>query len=86
MNNGNGYPFEFVGIDTRESDDYQKDSLVYRFVSEKSHHQYVVRIERYTHELHCVKSFDDTADDGTGKFSQLSSTYEPRKIFRAVRL
>ena len=79
-----GYRFEFVGIDTSKSDEYQLDTLVFQFESEKSHHQYVVRIERYVSGLHCVKFFDNSNDDGTGKFSNLSATYEPRKIFRTV--
>lgn len=82
--NGVGYPFKFVGVDASESDNYQNDSLIYSFESEKSHHQYVVRIERYINNLHCVKFFDDTTDVKTGKFSLLTSTYEPRAIFRTV--
>lgn len=79
-----GYHFEFVGVDTHASDEYQKDSLVYRFESLKSHHHYMVRIERYVKDLHCVKFFDETTDEGKGDFSHLSSTYEPRAIFRTV--
>lgn len=82
--NENGYPFELIGIDTTKRDSYQKDTLIYRFVSTKSGHQYVVHIERYIHNLHCVKFYDDTTDDGTGKFSKLSNTYEPRMIFRTI--
>ena len=79
-----GYPYTFVGIDTTNSDAYQIDTLIYRFESAKSGHRYEVHIERYLHDLHCVKFFDDTTDDGTGKFSQLSNTHEPRAIFRTI--
>lgn len=78
------YPFEFVGVDADKADEYQIDTLIYRFWSTKSGHQYVVHIERYLRDLHCVKFFDNTTDDDTGKFSHLSSTYEPRTIFRTV--
>lgn len=83
MSNGI-YPFWLVGTDTSKSDDYQKDTLVYHFVSSKSGHRYVVHIERYQDDLHCVKFFDDTTDDRSGRFSHLTSTYEPRIIFRTV--
>jgi len=80
----NGYPFEMVTLEATKNDAYQIDTLVYRFISQKSHHTYFVHIERYRHNLHCVKFFDGTTDDGIGKFSQLTSTYEPRMIFRTV--
>ncbi|MBQ9357903.1 MAG: hypothetical protein IJT98_11535 [Prevotella sp.] len=79
-----GYPFVFVGIDTSITDDYQKDALLYRFESEKSHHHYLVRIERYVKGLHCIKFFDETTDASKGSFSHLSATYEPRSIFRTI--
>jgi len=79
-----GYPFTFVGIDSHCIDDYQKDSLIYTFESRKSHHQYVVRIERYVEDLHSVKFFDSTSEASTGDFSHISATYEPRVIFRTV--
>lgn len=79
-----GYPFTFVAIDKDGADAYQTDTLVYRFESKKSGHQYQVRIERYVEHLNCIKFFDETNDIETGKFSQLSGTYEPRTIFRTV--
>ena len=79
-----GYAFRLVGIDTNKSDDFQKDTLVYSFESLKSGHNYIVHVERYQYNLHCVKFFDNTTHDGTGKFSQLSLTYEPRMIFRTI--
>ena len=82
--NQEGYPFYFVGVDATGSDEYLTDTLVYRFESVKSHHQYVVKIERYIEHLCCIKFFDETVDTVTGKFSQLSGTYEPRTIFRTV--
>lgn len=79
-----GYPFKLVTVDKNGADAYQIDTLVYRFESEKSGHQYQVRIERYLEHLNCIKFFDETNDTDTGKFSQLSGTYEPRTIFRTV--
>lgn len=78
------YSFEFLGVDKKGTDEYLKDTLVYRFESEKSRHRYVVRIERYVEHLHCIKFYDDTYTDGYGKFSILSGTFEPRRIFRTV--
>lgn len=82
--NEKGYPFQLLSVDSSKGDEFQIDTLVYSFKSTKSHHQYIVHIERYQYNLHCVKFFDNTTHDGTGKFSHLSSTYEPRKIFRTV--
>ena len=79
-----GYPFTFVAIDKDGTDPYLTDTLVYKFESKKSGHQYQVRIERYVEHLNCIKFFDETNDTETGKFSQLSGTYEPRTIFRTV--
>ena len=78
------YPFQFVGINTVGADKYLQDTLVYVFQSEKSGHRYEVNIERYANRLCGVKFFDQTTDIRTGKFSQLSGTYEPRTILRTV--
>ena len=80
----NGYPFQFVGTDTVGADKYLQDTLVYTFRSEKSGHKYMVNIERYAEHLCGIKFFDQTTDVRTGKFSNLSATYEPRTIFRTV--
>lgn len=82
--NEQGYPFTFAGIDSHATDEYQKDSLLFRFESSKSHHHYLVRIERYVNNLYCIKFFDETTDSSKGDFSHLSATYEPRTIFRTV--
>lgn len=78
------YPYHFVCVDQTGSDDYLVDTLVYRFTSSKSGHEYVVKIERYIEHLCCIKFFDETTDTAQGKFSQLSGTYEPRTVFRTV--
>ena len=82
--NDSGYPYSFIGIDTTCADDYQIDSLLYSFESAKSLHTYTVRIERYVNGLHCIKFFDSTTPTSKGSFSHLSSTFEPRKIFRTI--
>ena len=78
------YPFEFIGVSTVGADKYLQDTLIYAFKSEKSGHLYEVHIERYAQRLCGVKFFDRATDIRTGKFSQLSGTYEPRTIFRTV--
>ena len=78
------YPFQFIGTNTIGADQYLQNTLVYAFRSEKSGHQYQVNIERYVEHLCGVKFFDQTTDVRTGKFSNLSDTYEPRTIFRTV--
>lgn len=34
------YPFEFLGTDNNGTDEYLRDTLVYRFESQKSCHRY----------------------------------------------
>lgn len=82
--NDSGYPFELVGTIPGKAGDNQVETLVYRFVSAKSGHRYVVHIERYVKDLYCIKFFDDTTDDSAHNFSHLVSTYEPRTIFRTL--
>lgn len=77
------YPFEFLGPDYSKADEWMRYSLNYKFVSEKSNHSYIVRIESYVHDLYCVKFYDE-GSDRYGRFSQRSGTYEPRRIFRTV--
>ena len=78
------YPFEFIGISKTCSDKYQQDTLIYRFRSSKSSHEYEVHVERYVEHLSCIKFFDTSSSHGFGRFSQLSETFEPRTIFRTV--
>lgn len=80
----NSYPFEFVGISKTSADQYQIDTLIYRFRSTKSHHEYEVHIERYVEHLCCIKFFDTTSTYGFGRFSHATNTFEPRTIFRTV--
>jgi len=78
------YPFEFLGTDNNGTDEYLRDTLVYRFESQKSSHRYVVRVERYVEHLQCIKFYDESAVVGYQKFNKLSDTYEPRRILRTV--
>lgn len=82
--NATGYPFEFIGISTIAADKFQQDTLIYRFRSRKSAHEYEVHIERYCEHLCSVKFFDTSAHHGFGRFSQLTDTFEPRTIIRTV--
>jgi len=64
-----GYPFIFQMIDRSESDEYLKETLQYRFKSEKSHHAYIVRVECYKKHAYCVKFFDKANINSKNKFS-----------------
>ena len=55
------YPFEFVGVSKTGADKYQQDTLVYRFRSLKSSHEYEVHVERYVEHLCCIKFFDTSS-------------------------
>ena len=77
-----GYPFVFVMND--KSNDSHPDleyTLQYRFKSEKSHHTYIVRIERYPNHFYCLKFFDKAMMHSANKFSIRTNTFEPRTIF-----
>ena len=53
-----GYPFFFQMNDKSCSDNMLEYVMQYRFKSEKSHHTYIVRVERYIEQTYCVKFFD----------------------------
>jgi hypothetical protein len=78
------YPFEFIGISMTGADAYQLDTLIYRFRSTKSLHEYEVHVERYIEHLCCIKFFDTSSVRSLGRFSQMTDTFEPRTIFRTV--
>ena len=79
-----GYPFEFMGSNKVGADKFLLETLVYVFHSEKSGHSYQVNMEHYVEHLYGVKFFDMSTDNRIGRFSQLTSTYAPRTIFRTV--
>ena len=78
------YPFQFIGSSIDEADDFQKDTLIYRFHSAKSGHRYEVHIERYIEHLCCIKFFDLSVGQYLGRFSRTTDTFEPRTIFRTI--
>lgn len=78
------YPFEFIGISKTVADKYQMDTLIYRFRSTKSSHEYEVHVERFVNHLCCIKFFDTSSVHRFGRFSQLTDTFEPRTIFHTV--
>jgi len=76
-----GYPFVFVMNDKSGKDDLLEYTLQYRFKSLKSHHTYIVRVERYKEHSYCLKFFDKAHIDSKNKFSMRTGTFEPRTIF-----
>lgn len=76
-----GYPFIFSMNDPTGADGELITTLQYRFKSEKSHHTYIVRVEKYIHHLYCLKFFDKAMMDSRQKFSLRTNTFEPRTIF-----
>ena len=58
MEESEGYPFVFQMIDRDSADEWLIETLQYRFKSAKSHHSYIVRVERYQEHAYCVKFFD----------------------------
>lgn len=77
----NGYPFVFQMIDKCENDEFLIETLQYRFKSAKSHHSYIVRVEKYVEHAYCLKFFDKANINSKNKFSLRSNTFEPRTIF-----
>ena len=76
-----GYPFIFQMIDREGADDVLVETLQYRFKSAKSHHSYIVRVERYKEHAYCLKFFDKANMNSKLKFSLRTNTFEPRTIF-----
>ena len=78
------YPFHFTGSTDRGADNYQTGTLLYRFTSEKSGHEYEVHVECYVAHLYCLKFFDIGSSGLNGKFSHTTGTYEPRAVFFTI--
>lgn len=81
MDESEGYPFVFQMIDRDGADDLLIETLQYRFKSAKSHHAYIVRVERYKEHAYCLKFFDKANMNSKLKFSLRTNTFEPRTIF-----
>lgn len=81
MDETEGYPFVFQMIDRDGADDLLVETLQYRFKSAKSHHSYIVRVERYKEHAYCLKFFDKANMNSKQKFSLRTNTFEPRTIF-----
>lgn len=76
-----GYPFTFTMNDKSEANELLLYTMQYRFRSAKSHHTYIVRVEKYLHHAYCLKFFDKAMMLSKDKFSLRSNTFEPRTIF-----
>jgi hypothetical protein len=76
-----GYRFIFQMNDKAGHDELLEYTLQYRFTSERSHHTYIVRVERYIGHSYCIKFFDKANMLSENKFSLRTSTFEPRTIF-----
>ena len=76
-----GYPFVFQMNDKSYTDAILEYTLQYRFKSERSHHTYIVRVERYLEHSYCLKFFDKANRHSEDKFSLRTGTFEPRTIF-----
>ena len=76
-----GYPFVFVMKDNDGANDVLECTLQYRFRSSRSHHTYIVRVEKYVRHVYCLKFFDKANINSKNKFSLRTNTFEPRTIF-----
>lgn len=76
-----GYPFIYQMTDRTGADELLVETLQYRFKSTKSHHTYIVRVEKYISHAYCLKFFDKANLNSKNKFSLRTNTFEPRTIF-----
>lgn len=76
-----GYPFIYQMTDKSGADELLVETLQYRFKSTKSHHTYIVRVEKYVSHSYCLKFFDKANINSKNKFSLRTNTFEPRTIF-----
>lgn len=75
-----GYPFTFVMNDKDCTSCLLLYAMQYRFKSSKSHHTYIVRVEKYPYHVYCLKFFDKANINSKDKYSLKTNTFEPRKI------
>lgn len=88
-----GYPFIFQMNDKSYSNEVLEYVMQYRFKSAKSHHTYIVRVERYIEHTYCVKFFDKANMHSDNKFRtmetlcfQLRNTlFLPWKHFKSLQ-
>ena len=70
-----GYRFIFQMNDKAGHDELLEYTLQYRFTSERSHHTYIVRVERYIEHSYCIKFFDKANMLSDNKFSLRPSVH-----------
>ena len=58
MSMKDGYRFIFQMNDKTEHTNKLEYTLQYRFTSDRSHHSYIVRVERYKENTYCIKFYD----------------------------
>jgi hypothetical protein len=76
-----GYPFIFIMNDKTEANGLLIEVLLYHFKSQKSNHQYIVRVEKYANNVYCIKFYDKAVADSGNRYSIRTNTFEPRTIF-----
>ncbi len=76
-----GYRFIFQMTTRNDADELLEETLQYRFKSEKSHHTYIVLVERFKQHAYCIKFFDKANRNSRQKYSLRNNTFEPRTIF-----
>lgn len=76
-----GYPFVLGMIEQGGSYYLSQRTYQYRFKSLRSNHTYIVRAERFSEHVYCMKFFDKAHRHSDDKFSLLTNTFEPRSIF-----
>lgn len=79
-----GYPFVFQMVDRSVKDSLCTQVLQYRFKSTKSHHTYIVRVEKYDSHAYCLKFFDKANINSANKYSLRNNTFEVRTILYTV--
>lgn len=77
----NGYPFTFLMNDYSETNEDLLYTRIYHFKSERTHHTYIVLVERYKQHFYCLKFFDKSMMDSKNRYSLRTNTFEPRTIF-----
>ena len=79
-----GYPFVFQMVDKCMDGGLCTEILQYRFKSTKSHHTYIVRVEKYESHAYCLKFFDKANINSKNKYSLRNNTFEVRTILYTV--
>ena len=74
------YNFTFLQNIHNDTESLSKFVRLYRFKSTKTNRTYLVRVERYPHDVYIVKFYPTNLSNSKDRYSILTNDKEPRRI------